>query len=96
MEYVLLAVLVESLGESVWWIRENGWEPERILALVLGLIVSALTGANLLDLIGLTPPEYVPVVVWQVFGGIAAALVIMRGANFVNDFLSIFQAEAKE
>ena len=89
---VVLGFVVESCGESIWWLFNGEWNKERILALVLGGVLAAATGLNLLEAAGLQPASYLPPVAWLVLGEVCTALVGMRGATFVNDFLTGVQA----
>ena len=91
-DFIILGVLVEATGESLWWVFDGKWSKERIMALVLGVLFAAVTGLNLLDAVGLTPAEYLPPIVWMVVGIASTAMVAMRGATAVHDLLKLVEA----
>ena len=95
-QLVIIGVLVESIGESVWWLVSKEWSKERIVALVLGLLFSGLTGADLFAYIGLPLAGYVPETVGLVVGVVCSGLMGMRGATVVHDLLGLVRGNLEK
>ena len=82
---LLQLVVLALIGEAVWESLKMVWQEgklsvDRIGALVIGLLIAFVSGADLLSLINI--PVSVPYV------GIAlTGILISRGANFVHDIL---------
>ena len=88
---ILQLVVLAMIGEAVWETLKMVWQEgklsiDRIGALVIGLLVAFVTGADILSLVNI--PAYIPYV------GIAlTGILISRGANFVHDLLKKIQPQ---
>jgi hypothetical protein len=87
---ILSLFVVAFLGEAIWETLKMIWEDgkasiDKIGALVVGLIIAFVTGADLLALTGL--PVKVPYV-----GIVLTGILISRGANFVHDAISVIHS----
>ncbi len=91
---ILQLVVLALIGESVWETLKMVWQEgklciDRVGALVIGLLVAFVTGADILALINM--PAFVPYV------GIAlTGILISRGANFVHDLIKKIQTNPQQ
>lgn len=80
-QIIVLALLTEALwqtGKLVW--QEGAINISVIGAMIVGIALSLLTGADLLEAAGFTMK--VPIV-----GQVCTGLLISRGSNFIHDIL---------
>ena len=82
-KFALLAALIESVVTTIKWAVEGGFkEWPRIVALVLGVIVTPLSGLDLFANAGI--PLGLPYI-----GSVLTGLIVSRGANVITDFAKL-------
>lgn len=81
LSIIVIALIGEGLWETLKMIWQNGKvSVDRVGALVIGLMLAAGTGLDLMDMIGI--PMVIPYI-----GVALTGILISRGANFVHDIL---------
>lgn len=91
LKVVYLAVLIESIVEVAKWAAEKEFNVWRISALVLGVVITPLTGIDLFAAVGL--PLVVPWVgpigetIGTGVGWLLTGVLICRGSGMVNVLL---------
>lgn len=85
-QLVVTALLIESIIDSVKPIydKTKGWQIDRVLTLLLGMLVCVLVKVDIFELVGI--PMVVPYV-----GAILTGIVASRGANFAHDLIKGLQ-----
>ena len=82
---ILTLIILALLCEAVWETLKMTWQDnkvsiDKIGALLIGLTIAFVTGADLLALVNI--PSLVPYV-----GVVLTGVLISRGSNFIHDFL---------
>lgn len=85
---LLIAIMAEAIVENIMWTYESfkkqegaGWNPQRLLALVIAVAVAVLYNVDALAFLGFeTPVPYV--------GAVLTGLIFARGANFFSDVMA--------
>jgi hypothetical protein len=77
----IVAFLVEAIVENFKWVLEGEFLKERVLALVVSLAVTLLTGLDLFHFAGI--PLTLPLV-----GSIFSGLIMARGSNYLHDLVA--------
>jgi len=76
---IIAAILAEAIWETFKPIWDKGkLNPDRIGALIIGVVVAVATGVDLCAALGLT-------IMYPIIGQILTGVLISRGANFVHD-----------
>lgn len=83
-QLAVLIAIAESITENVKWTIEGGWDKNRIIALVVGVLVCAGTGADVFVTVGV--PMVVPVV-----GSVLTGIIAARGATIFNDLFGLIK-----
>ena len=81
---MVLATFIEGTVEYIFADRTNAQPYLKYIALALGVLVSLAYKLDILASLGIISP--LPFV-----GSIVSGLIIGRGSNYVNDFVSSFQ-----
>jgi ABC-type xylose transport system permease subunit len=78
---LILALLCEAIVETLkMTFQEGKFNWDRVLALIVSIIVAVITGADLLELVGI--PATIPYV-----GVVLTGILISRGANWLHEFI---------
>lgn len=82
---IMVVIIAAVLAEAVWETFKPIWDkgklnPDRIGALVIGIIVAVAAGVDLCAALGLQ-------IAYPIIGQILTGILISRGANFVHDLL---------
>lgn len=81
-QLVIVAILVEAIWENCKMIWKKGkFSISMIGALVVSILVCALTGVDIFPIVGLNIA--IPFV-----GSVLTGIVVSRGANFVNELFT--------
>jgi hypothetical protein len=75
---VVFAVLVEAVVENIKWLIEGGWDKDRIVAIVMGMVLAFSFSVDVFHVLGYE--SFIPYLPQIVTG-----IIISRGANFVHD-----------
>lgn len=82
LQLVILAILVESVWESLKMVWEEGkFSVDTIGTLVLGVMVSIVVNIDVFSIVGISTS-------WSMFGVVLTGVLISRGGNFIHDLLS--------
>jgi hypothetical protein len=79
---IILAAVAEALWETIKMVFDHGKvDFNKLGAIMVGILLCLITGADILSLIGFSPKiSYV--------GQVLTGLLISRGANFTHDLLT--------
>lgn len=92
---LVMAIVVEALIEYAKTIGKGfaagEWKAAvtQLAAILLGVCLCLLTGADLFSLVGI-------VFAWRWLGYVLTGIIISRGANYVSDFVKRLQGAKKE
>lgn len=82
---ILVLIILALLGEAIWETLKMTWQEgklvkDRVGALVISILLAAITGINIMDLLGVT-------ISISFIGVIFTGILISRGATFVHELL---------
>lgn len=80
-------IFLAMIGEALWETSKLFWQQgkvnvDRIGAVVVGILLSILTGLDLFKMVGI--PISIPGI-GEVIGEVLTGLLLSRGANFIHD-----------
>jgi hypothetical protein len=86
----LVAFLVEALIQALKPIydKENGWNRDKVISIVVGILVCVVTNVDLFAELGF-------VVAVPYLGSVLTGVIASRGSNFVHDILKFVQGKAQ-
>jgi len=87
----LVAFLVEALLQTIKPIydKETGWNMDKIISIVVGIVVCLVTNVDLFAELGF-------VVSVPYLGSILTGVIASRGSNFVHDIFKFVQGKAEK
>lgn len=87
----LVAFLVEALLQTIKPIydKETGWNIDKIVSIVVGIVVCLVTNVDLFAELGF-------VVSVPYLGSILTGVIASRGSNFVHDIFKFVQGKAEK
>lgn len=87
-QFVILALLVESIVTTIAWVVESKFDWKRVTALVLSVAIALLAKIDLFAFVGL--PLTLPFV-----GAVLTGLILARGANAFYDLYKAIKSIGK-
>ena len=87
----LIAFLVEAILQTIKPIydKEKGWNQDKIISIVVGILICLVTGVDLFAELGF-------VVSVPYLGSIMTGIIASRGSNFVHDIFKFVQGKAEK
>lgn len=83
---IIISILVEAIWENIKTVWEDGFNKNRVGALVISVLICTLASVNIFELLGID-------LVYNVVGCIFTGIIVSRGANFVNDLFGRLRGE---